>query len=229
MLILKRLISKGSRSLGVMLGTLRRGSGHAQGGREGDSDDGAAAQAFHPSFLLLFLLATALSLAAAKAQAQTLKPWTGGSTPKLALKDLEGRVHRLEDYRGKVVLVNFWATWCEPCREEMPSMQRLRAGLEGRPFVVLAVNLAESEGRVRRFLEQTPIAFPVLLDRDGSVAKAWRARILPASFVVGPDGAIRYSALGELDWSDDQVRRAMLALMPPEATQRRAALSAESR
>src|SRR5262245_4339970 len=154
MLILKRLISKGSRSLGVMLGTHRRGSGHAQGGREGDSDD-AASVSFRPAFFLfVFLVASLTSLAGA--QAQTLKPWTGGATPALALRDLEGRQHRLSDYRGKVVLVNFWATWCEPCREEMPSMQRLRASLAGRPFEVLAINLAESESKVRRFLEQTP-------------------------------------------------------------------------
>jgi thiol-disulfide isomerase/thioredoxin len=229
MLILRRLISKGSRSLGVMLGTLRRGSGHAQGAREGDADDRAAVRSRPRSFLFLLPVAFTLALAASEPQAQTLKPWTGGATPVLALSDLDGRPHRLEDYRGKVVLVNFWATWCEPCRDEMPSLQKLRAGLEGRPFVVLAVNLAESESRVRRFLEHTPIACPVLLDREGGVAKAWGARILPASFVIGPDGAIRYWALGELDWSDERIRRSVLALMPAAATPPRAGLSASFR
>ena len=175
------------------------------------------------SFLLL-------ALGACSVAAQGLKPWPGGATPLLTLKDLEGRTHRLEDYRGKVVLVNFWATWCEPCREEMPSMQKLRAALAGRPFEVLAVNLAEPETRIRRFLAATPLAFPVLLDRDGSVAKSWRARLLPVSFVVGPDGAIRYWALGELDWGEDKVRSAIAALMlPGEATPPRAGLSAASR
>jgi thiol-disulfide isomerase/thioredoxin len=125
--------------------------------------------------------------------------------------------------------VNFWATWCEPCREEMPSMQALRASLAGRPFEVLAVNLGEPEARVRRFLDRLPLDFPVLLDRDSTVARAWRARVLPASFVLGPDGAIRYTALGALDWADEKVRRALLALMPPAATQPRAGLSAASR
>ena len=77
----------------------------------------------------------------------------------------------LAEYRGKVVLVNFWATWCEPCREEMPSIERLRASLQGRPFVVLAVNLAEPESRIRKFLEAVPVGFPVLLDRDTQTAK----------------------------------------------------------
>jgi len=149
-------------------------------------------------------------------------------TPPLALADVEGRPYRLDDYRGKVVLVNFWATWCEPCREEMPSMNRLRASLAGRPFEVLAVNLAESESRVRRFVEQLPLEFPVLMDRDGAAAKSWRTRLLPSSFLVGPDGRIRYSVVGGMDWSQDEARRAVLALMPPQdsSTQPRAALSA---
>jgi len=149
------------------------------------------------------------------AAGQQLKPWSGGSAPALALRDLDGRMHRLEDYRGKVVLVNFWATWCDPCREEMPSMNRLRASLAGRPFEVLAVNLAESEQRIRRFMETVPLGFPVLMDRDSAVAKAWRARLLPVSFLLGPDGAIRYWALGEIDWTQERVRKTILDLMPP--------------
>ena len=73
--------------------------------------------------------------------------WSGGGTAgapaALELEDLEGRPHRLDDYRGKVVLVNFWATWCGPCREEMPTLERLRQALAGRPFTVLAVNVGE--------------------------------------------------------------------------------------
>ncbi|HEY8067361.1 MAG TPA: TlpA disulfide reductase family protein [Burkholderiales bacterium] len=161
------------------------------------------------------LLAAVLLCCATVAAAQQLKPWSGGATPPLALADAEGRSYRLDEYRGKVVLVNFWATWCEPCREEMPSMNRLRASLAGRPFEVLAVNLAESESRIRRFLEQLPLAFPVLMDRDSGAAKAWQARLLPASFLVGPDGRIRYSVAGGIDWTDDRVRKAILALLPP--------------
>jgi len=131
------------------------------------------------------------------------------------LSDLDGKPHRLEAYRGKVVLVNFWATWCEPCRDEMPSIGKLRDSLAGRPFVVLAVNLAEPEARVRRFLEAVPIPFTVLLDHDTGAAKAWRARILPASYLVGPDGRIRYSVLGEIDWASEPARRAVASLLPP--------------
>jgi thiol-disulfide isomerase/thioredoxin len=169
--------------------------------------------------VLLFLI---LSACTSLATAQQLRPWAGGVTPPLALQDLDGRAHRLEDYRGKVVLINFWATWCDPCRAEMPAMNKLRASLAAHPFVVLAVNLGESEARIRRFMEQVPLDFPVLLDRDSGAAKAWKARILPVSFVVDAEGRIRYSALGEIDWAQDGVRKAILGLMPREATPPRA-------
>jgi thiol-disulfide isomerase/thioredoxin len=160
------------------------------------------------------LFALALAFGAGAAAAQELKVWSGGATPPLALTDLQGRAHRLEQYRGKVVLINFWATWCEPCREEMPSIGKLRDALAGKPFEVLAVNLAEPESRIQRFLQRTPLDFPVLLDRDTNTAKAWKARILPATFIVGPDGRIRYHHFGELDWSQENVRRLITGLLP---------------
>ncbi len=161
------------------------------------------------------LLGLLLAASASLAGAQELRPWNGGATPPLVLQDLDGRTHRLEDYRGKLVLINFWATWCEPCRAEMPSLNKLRTALAGRPFVVLAVNLAEPESRIRHFMEQVPLEFPVLLDRDTAVAKGWKARILPASFLVGPDGRIRYSILGEIDWTEERARKAIAVLLPP--------------
>ena len=164
------------------------------------------------------LLAAALLCVATLAGAQQLKPWSGGATPPLTLRDLDGKLHRLEDYRGKVVLVNFWATWCEPCREEMPSMNRLRASLAGRPFAVLAINLAESDARIRRFMEQVPLEFTVLMDRDSATAKAWRARVLPMSFLVGPNGRIRHAVVGEIDWTQERVRNVILDLLPAQKT-----------
>jgi cytochrome c biogenesis protein CcmG, thiol:disulfide interchange protein DsbE len=160
--------------------------------------------------LRLFAVLLALALPAAAAE---LKPWSGGPTPALELADLQGKKHSLADYRGKVVLVNFWATWCEPCREEMPSIERLRASLEGRPFAVLAVNLAEPESRIQKFLDTMPLRFPILLDRDTKTTRAWQAKVLPATYIVGADGAIRYRHVGELDWSKPEVREQIVALM----------------
>jgi peroxiredoxin len=160
---------------------------------------------------LAILVFAALALPAA---AQPLKEWSGGAAPALELEDVEGRMHRLSDYRGKVVLLNFWATWCEPCREEMPSMERLRSSFEGKPFQVLAVNVGEGGRVARAFADKMALRFPLLLDRDTRTTKAWGARILPASFVLGPDGTIRYSYLGAIDWTAPQVSAAIERLMP---------------
>jgi thiol-disulfide isomerase/thioredoxin len=120
----------------------------------------------------------------------------------------------LADYQGQVVLVNFWATWCEPCLEEMPSLQRLAARLAGQPFALLAVNYGESPAKVQAFLERLPAPLPVLLDRDLQAARAWRVRILPASFLVGRDGRVRASVIGELDWASPEAIRAVQGLLP---------------
>jgi thiol-disulfide isomerase/thioredoxin len=146
-------------------------------------------------------------------RAADFKPWSGDATPALELQDLQGRTHRLADYRGRVVLVNFWATWCEPCREEMPSMDRLRGSLAGQPFEILAVNLAEPLSRVERFLEKMPLGFPVLRDSDEAAAKAWRARVLPASYLVGKDGKVRWVVVGELDWTSAAARARITELL----------------
>ncbi len=161
-----------------------------------------------PKLALILLTAFVLP-----AHALELKPWTGGATPPLELSDLHGKTHRLADYRGRAVLVNFWATCCEPCREEMPSFERLRAALESQRVTVLAVNLAEPEARIRRFLDTMPLGYPVLLDRDGTTARAWQARVLPATYILAPDGTIRYRHLGELDWSSAEVRELILKLL----------------
>jgi len=160
-----------------------------------------------------FLVLLAALLVVSGVEAAELRAWTGGATPPLALQDLSGKAHDLADYRGKVVLVNFWATWCEPCRAEMPSIDRLRRSLDGRPFEVLAVNLAEPLSRIEKFVEVMPLGFPVLRDRDSAVSKAWKAKMLPASYLVGRDGRIRYIAYGELDWESDPVRKRVNELL----------------
>ncbi len=166
------------------------------------------------------LLGGVLLMVSGVINAQLLKPWSGGTLPPIELADLEGLKHRLADYRGKVVLVNFWATWCEPCREEMPSMQRLKKRLAGRPFEVLAVNVGEGEARIGEFLQREPLDFVFLRDHSSAVMKAWRVRALPASFLVGIDGRVRYSRIGELNWDEPALMSLLESLMRERAAQR---------
>ena len=153
----------------------------------------------------LLLALCGLMLGAFAAHGGELKPWTGGATPSLSLKDPTGKAHDLAAYRDKVVLVNFWATWCAPCREELPSMQALRERLAGGGFEVLTVNLMESEEKITAFLESERIDLPVLMDRDGAAGKRWKVRMLPISFVIDRRGAIRYQLVGEANWTGPDV------------------------
>ena len=168
-----------------------------------------------PAHSLKAALMVLLCLPSWAANAADLKLWSGGAAPALALADLEGGRHRLADYRGRVVLINFWATWCAPCRDEMPSIQRLKEKLAGKPFTVLAVNLDEPESRIRKFLSGMKLDFTILLDPGRKAAKAWNARILPASFIIGPDGRIRYSLVGEINWDNEHVVARISELLPP--------------
>jgi peroxiredoxin len=136
------------------------------------------------------------------------------ATAPLQLADANGTAHRLSDYRGKVVLLNFWATWCEPCREELPSIERLRAALAGKPFIVLAVQMGGSARTAREVAEELGLRFPMLLDRDSSVTAAWGVNILPTSFLIGRDGTVAFRHTGELDWSSTEARRRVEALLP---------------
>jgi thiol-disulfide isomerase/thioredoxin len=155
------------------------------------------------------IAAVSLSLAIAA----ELKPANGTLAQPLVLKTLDGAVHDLAKYRGKVVLVNFWATWCEPCRDEMPSIQKLKEKFAGQSLEVLAVNVDEPESRVRAFLEKTPLQLTVVLDPGKPFTKTWNARILPASYVIGRDGRVRYSVVGELDWNDAQTTKIIEGLL----------------
>lgn len=148
--------------------------------------------------------------------ARGLQPYRGNpQPPALALVDLAGAPRTLADYRGKVVLVNFWASWCPPCVHEMPSMQRLREKLASRSFEVLAVNMAETDAEVQAFLrEKVNVNFPILMDRDGAALRAWKVFVFPTSFVLDAHGQIRLGVFGEIDWEAPEVVRAIEALLP---------------
>jgi thiol-disulfide isomerase/thioredoxin len=150
---------------------------------------------------------------AAWAAGGTIKPWTSGATPPLALRDLDGKEHKLADYKGKVVVLNFWATWCDPCREEMPAMQRLQDRLAGK-LVILAVDYGEGPPRISEFLKKVPVRFTVLLDRDMSAATAWKVKVLPTTLVIDPEQKVRFVAVGDVGWDTPAVESEIIKLLP---------------
>ena len=120
-----------------------------------------------------------------------------------------------------MVLVNFWATWCEPCRDEMPAIARLREQLKGQPFEVLTVNYGESNAKVAAFLRREKLDVPVLLDPDKAAAERWNAKGLPMTFLVDARGRVRYWVFGERDWSEGEALQHVEKLMAEAGVARR--------
>ena len=134
--------------------------------------------------------------------------------PTLELPDLGGQPRSLDAYRGQVVLVHFWASWCAPCLVEMPSMQRLKTAMAGRPFDILAINVKESKSKAWRFTKLLNVSFTTLLDSDGAVAEAWDVSFYPTSYLIDGEGKIRYRAYGAIKWDDEATRQRIEELMP---------------
>ncbi len=125
----------------------------------------------------------------------------GSVAPAFTLRDLNGQNVSLSNYRGRVVFLNFWATWCGPCREEMPSMERLHRALGSRGLAVLAVNLREDAAEVARFMRKYQLSFPALLDSDGQVSSLYRVWALPMTYIIDGGGQIIGKKAGPKDWA----------------------------
>ncbi len=117
-----------------------------------------------------------------------------------ALKDLDGKMVRLSDYRGKVVFLNFWATWCLPCRIEMPSMEKLYRKFKSRDFTIVTINLQETTKAVKAFFKRYRLTFPALLDSDGNVGRSFGIRSIPATFILSQKGGMIGKAFGPRKW-----------------------------
>jgi thiol-disulfide isomerase/thioredoxin len=125
--------------------------------------------------------------------------------PPLMLKDLQGIPYQSSELKGKTMLINFWATWCPPCIEEMPSLIRLNEEMGRNGLVVLAVNVEEHKRRVSKIAARLKLTFPVLLDSKRVVADAWDVRVFPSSFLVDAQGRLRYRAIGPVAWDSEEV------------------------
>ena len=158
--------------------------------------------------LRLSLAATvAAALPGAARAAHLVRAWPEGKTaPGFMLTDLDGKTWSLAALKGQPVMLNFWASWCEPCRSEMPSLELLATRHERAGLVVLAVNYQEEASVIKRFLDLLPFSLPILLDRDGAATAAWTPRVFPTTVLIDRSGTPRHSVLGDLDWMGAEAR-----------------------
>lgn len=158
------------------------------------------------STLIVCLLGLSLATFSDIASAANLKPVNGDlDAPPLVLKDLQGKTHDLKDYRGQVVLVQFWATYCGPCRQEMPSMNHMMTKMGDTPFKILAVDMGETEAEVKQFVSEVKPEFTILMDEEGTSIGDWRVFAAPSNFIVGPEGKIKYTLFGGVEWDSDEL------------------------
>lgn len=161
---------------------------------------------------VLAMLMTGL-LYAATAQAAGFEAREKLPAPALLAKDLAGAPRTLADYRGRVVVLNFWASWCPPCLREMPSMERLRVKMTQRPLTIVALDSAETQQEVEAYLARMRLGFPILLDEDGSNTRRWKVFALPTTFLLDAEGRIRYVLTGPTEWDEGEALRLVESLL----------------
>lgn len=144
----------------------------------------------------------------------TLQQYHGIVTPEnFTVNDLKNKPHSLKNYQGKVLIVNFWASWCPPCVHEIPSMTALKDKVGADVFEILAINLGEPAEDIKTFLKAHPVNFPVLPDPTQKLAKDWKVFAFPTSYIIDKKGDIRYSVAGGIDWSTAKVRKVIQELV----------------
>jgi peroxiredoxin len=157
------------------------------------------------SFLVL-LLSTSLLVLAAACSKEGPAPRVGSVAPEFSLNDLSGKPVNLSELRGTVVLLNFWATWCPPCQEEVPSLSRLNAAMAGHGFRLLTVSIDDGGSTaVEAFFRKTGYRLPTLLDSGGTVGTMYGITGVPETFILDRHGVIRKKVVGPLAWDDPSV------------------------
>lgn len=166
-----------------------------------------------------FLVATAFFCSAAIAEHLRVLP-DPPPHPRTVMFDLDGTQRSLEDFRGRVVLLNFWASWCPPCMRELPALQDLARTMDHRSFAVVAVNIGEPKREVRKTLRWLGYEGLVLLDPDLEAHRAWGIEVLPTSVLIDAAGDVRILTVGQIDWQGEIVRKHIEGLIR-EASERR--------
>ena len=138
--------------------------------------------------------------------------------PDFTLNDLKGNQVTLKNFKGRVVFLNFWATWCPPCRREMPAMEHLYKKLKDRGLVILAVDMQESEKLVKAFMSDFSLSFPALLDLDGDISFLYGIRGLPSTYIIDREGMIIGKAVGPRDWASQDALQLFQSLLKKTAS-----------
>ena len=162
-------------------------------------------------------VASSALLARAGAQGLTgpayeVSPWLG-PVAAFSLVDTSGKTWRPADFKGRAVLLNFWASWCEPCRAEMPTLQQMADLYGPEQLLVLAINFKEAPTRALQFAKRTGITLPVLLDVDGQAARRWDVKVFPTTLAIDRHGQPRLRVQGEVDWTGKAAEKLIASLL----------------
>ena len=166
---------------------------------------------FSNLYLLAFLLVLLVIFSAIGKEAYAGQ--SNKQAPDFTLASMSGENIRLQEQLGNVVLINFWASWCGPCREELPHMEKLQQDYEDLGFTVLAVNVDEDSSKASVLLDDIPVSFPVLFDQDDSVSKLYKVRAMPTTVIVDRDGKQRLLHYGYKSGDEDKYRQIVKALL----------------
>ena len=154
--------------------------------------------------VFLAVLSVALGVGAAHAQFE-ISPWPARMAPApLKWVDMTGRSWEADQLRGKALVINFWATWCAPCLEELPSLQTLSEFSQGTEVQVLTVNVKDPLSRIQSFVARNALTLPVVSDRQGDLAKQWGVKVYPTTVLISPQGQPVWRVEGAVDWSGQE-------------------------
>ncbi|WP_342512305.1 thiol-disulfide oxidoreductase ResA [Sporosarcina sp. FSL K6-1522] len=162
------------------------------------------------TIVLLLLASAVIYTIASKDKVKVLE--VGDKAPDFELVDLEGNKQRLSDYKGEGVFLNFWGTWCAPCKKEMPYMENQHKAFEEKGVRILAVNIQESDLKVKAFRDQYGLTFPIAIDKDKSVLEAYNVIPLPTTFLIDKDGKIKQIITREM--SEEEIISHMESIQP---------------
>lgn len=169
-------------------------------------------------FFVCALLSAYALLPLSPAQAEpALRAFQGKVKPAFVLQDLDGANRQLEDYRGRPVLVHFFATWCEPCRPEMQALKQMSRQPAAKNLQILVLSVNEPRSRLQRFFDNLPVGFPILMDEDRDIAKAWGVTSLPTSYLLDADLVPRLYAEHDVAWDRLDIPALLQSLTPPQS------------